>query len=96
MADCVTIGSDFTARGTFRNSADTLETPTAYTVTYVDPSGNSATIVQGSITVVSTGVLDATIPTDELGKWNYRWNTTVDGAALVVAGSFCVKADGVT
>lgn len=95
MADCVTIGTDHPVRRTFRNTDGALETPTAYTVDHRDPSGNVTNIAQGSITVVSAGILETAIPTDETGVWRYQWNVTIDGNDLVVEDVFCVKASGV-
>lgn len=95
MSDCLTVGSSAVIEGTFRDATDDLTTPTTYTVDYRDPSGNVTTIGQGSITAVSTGVLRASIPTDEVGVWRYIWEVVIDGAALVVPGVFCVKEDGI-
>lgn len=85
-----TIGTDVIVEGTFRNLAGTLTTPTTYTVTYWLPDGTDQTINQVDIDIISTGVLQAVIPTTDDGVWRYTWNVTVGGFALVVAGSFCV------
>jgi len=92
---CHIIGTDVIVSGVFKDGAGTLTTPTVYTLDHVDPSGNTTNIPQGSITVVSPGVLEATVPADEVGVWRVRWTVTVDGNQLVEAGVFCVKDDGV-
>lgn len=95
MADCHTIGTDVIVQGTFTNASGALTTPTTYTLDYRDPSGNVATIAQGSIDVASTGVLEASVATDEAGVWRYRWEVVISGDDLVLEGVFCVKASGV-
>lgn len=95
MADCHTIGTAVIVQGTFTDSTGALATPTTRTLDYRDPSGNVATIAQGSIDVASTGVLEAAVPGDEAGVWRYQWNVVINGDALVLEGVFCVKASGV-
>lgn len=95
MAECHTIGTDVIVRGTFTNASGVLTTPTTYTVDYRDPGGIITTIAQGSIDVISTGVLDAAVPTDEAGVWRYQWNVVVGGDDQVLEGVFCVKPSGV-
>ena len=90
MTDSVVIGSDAVIRGTFKDADGDLTTPTAFTVTYWPPDGADQTIPQGDIIAVSTGILEAAIPTDQAGIWRYTWNVTIGGYELVVAGGFCV------
>ena len=90
MTGSVVIGSDAVIQGTFRDADGDLTTPTAYTVTYKPPTGPDQTIPQGDIIVVSTGVLEAVVPTNEAGIWRYVWNVTIGGYELVVGGGFCV------
>ena len=95
MADCITIGSDYVARGVFRDAAGALTTPSAYSAEHRDPSGNTATIAQGSMSLISTGIVEATIAADEVGVWRGNLRGTVDGVDLVQPFVFCVKGDGV-
>lgn len=95
MADCMTIGSEYVVRGEFRNAAGELDTPSTYSTEYRDPSGNTDTIAQGSMSLVSTGIVEATIGLDELGVWRGNVLGTIDGVDLVLPFVVCVKANGV-
>lgn len=91
----MTIGSEYVVRGTIRNADEALETPSSYSVEYRDPSGNVATIAQGSMTNPSTGVVEGVIPLDEVGVWRGNLLATIDGVDLVLPFVVCVKANGV-
>lgn len=92
MARCkYTVGTDVIVVGTFKDQTGALATPSAYSLDHRDPSGNVATIAQGSIDVVSTGVLHAAVPADEAGVWRYAWNVTIGGDDEVLEGLFCVS-----
>ena len=66
----------------------TLTTPSTYTLTVQDPSGNDAT---PSVSVDSTGNLSASYTVDEVGYWHYKWVGT-GSAAGVKEGTFYVHS----
>lgn len=95
MANCHPLGTEVVVQGFFVEADGDPVTPSAYSLVHRDPSGNTATIAQGSIDDPAVGTLEATVLGDELGVWRYKWLVTIAGVDRVVPGVFCVKANGV-
>lgn len=67
------VGDEVFITGTFRHpTTDALTTPTTTTLRHKDPTGNVATIADGALTTVSTGVKRGSFTVDEIGKWWIR------------------------
>lgn len=70
----------------------TLTTPSTYSLTIQDPSGNDAT---PSVSEASTGILTASYAVDEAGTWHFKWVGT-GSAAGVKEGSFYVHSSALS
>ena len=92
MATCKVVGETAVIVGTFKDSDGNLQTPSTYQLEHVDPSGNSTTILGGSITETSTGILEASFAIDEAGVWRWVWTVVIDGATAKPDGHFCARA----
>lgn len=82
---------------TVLDRADAAATPSAYTFTWEDPSGNQDTEteadVAGIITVVSTGIIRLELAgsvIDEVGLWKFAFEGTTPD--VVDSGTFRVIA----
>lgn len=88
------VGEVATLRVRFLNTAGAPTDPTVVSLTYTDPSGNLATVLQAALTNdAAAGVWTYALTVDEAGVWTYRF----EGTGAVVAGEtqyLLVAAEG--
>lgn len=83
LGSVVTVRASFRIRGTDGNPGD-LTDPTTVTARIADPDGNTST---PSVTRDSNGRYRASVTTDQVGVWSYRW----EGDSAALEGQFTVK-----
>lgn len=92
MANTYDDGESVVLQGTFKNTAGVPTTPSAYTLYIERPNGTIVTVPQGSITVVSTGVLEYADIAAGHGLHFYRFVGTLAGRAVIEQNSYWVRA----
>ena len=91
-------GDPVTLTNTFSvlvSGVQTNTNPTAVTLTVTEPSGNTFSYTNGSLTNTTTGVWTKSFTVSTNGVWTYEWTGDAPAADLV-DGQFTVWADSYT